>query len=145
MKRIRDEKTRLMACAAHDLMSPLTGIQLNLGLLLEESQKLDTHQQDLIHSSLRCSEIIERICKTAIESFRGDLSTDNAASGAEAGSNSDSSALSEKGVVTIEDLVKNVDRVVAMYPKKVPLFIDVNENVPAAIVSDDLKVCVHCC
>lgn len=133
MKRIRDEKTRLMACAAHDLMSPLTGIQLNLGLLMEPPllNKLDGHQKDLIKSSLRCSEIIERICKTAIESFRGEISTDEMEPG----------ALSEKGVVTIDDLVKNVDKVVAMYPKKVPLFINVDENVPAAVVADDLKVC----
>jgi K+-sensing histidine kinase KdpD len=129
MQRIRDEKTRLMACAAHDLMSPLTGIQLNLGLLLEDSKKLDSHQNDLIKSSLRCSEIIERICKTAIESFRGEMD-----------SSSNTDTVQEKGHVTISELVKNVDRVVMMYPKKVPLFINVDENVPAAIVSDDLKV-----
>lgn len=130
MKRIHDEKTRLMACAAHDLMSPLTGIQLNLGLLLEEAQSLDRHQKDLVTSSLRCSEIIERICKTAIESFRGETDTEKI----------ESNTLSEKGVVTIDDLVKNVERVVAMYPKKVPLFINVSEDVPAALVADDLKV-----
>lgn len=135
-QRIQDEKVRLMACAAHDLMSPLTGIQLNLGLLMEDDsffKKLDPHHIDLIQSSLRCSEIIERICKTAIESFCGEKAED---------------IESEKGVVTISDLVKNVDRVVGMYPKNVPVFINVDENVPTSIVSDDLKVhyvCTSCC
>jgi len=128
LQRIQDEKVRLMACAAHDLMSPLTGIQLNLGLLIQDDSfvnKLDSHHQDLIKSSLRCSEIIERICKTAIESFRGENTE---------------GVDSEKGVVTISDLVKNVDKVVGMYPKNVPVFINVDENVPTSIVSDDLKL-----
>lgn len=132
MKRIRDEKTRLMACAAHDLMSPLTGIRLNLELLLEESKKLDSHQKDLIKSSLQCSNVIERICRTTIEGFRGEKDGD-------ASSNTNK----EEGHVVISDLVKNVNRIITLYPKKVPLFINVDENVPETIVSDDLKVCIH--
>eukprot|EP00804_Cyclotella_cryptica_P021470 CCRYP_005801-RB/>CCRYP_005801-RB protein AED:0.03 eAED:0.03 QI:539/1/1/1/0.8/1/6/757/749 len=140
MKRIVEEKSRLMACAAHDLMSPLTGIQLNLGLLMEDesfSNKLDSHQKDLMKSSLRCSEIIERICKTAIENFRGDLVT---RSKPKENNQELVDTDGEKGLVTISDLVKNVERVVAMYPKNVPLFIDVDEDVPPTIASDDLKL-----
>ena len=144
MKRMIEEKSRLMACAAHDLMSPLTGIQLNLGLLMEDEtffNKLDSHQKDLMKSSLRCSEIIERICKTAIENFRGDLVTR-----AKPEENKEESVdiEGERDRVTISDLVKNVERVVSMYPKNVPLFIDVDENVPPIIVSDDLKVRSAC-
>jgi signal transduction histidine kinase/CheY-like chemotaxis protein len=129
MKRIRDEKTRLMACAAHDLMSPLTGIRLNLELLMEESKKLDSHQKDLIKSSLQCSEIIERICRTTIEGFRGERDGDTS-----------STINKEEGHVGISELVKNVNRIVTIYPKKVPLFINVDENVPETIISDDLKL-----
>lgn len=48
MEQLMDEKTRLIACAAHDLLSPLTGIQLNLGLLMEDEtlgEKLDENQR----------------------------------------------------------------------------------------------------
>eukprot|EP00804_Cyclotella_cryptica_P027726 CCRYP_020462-RA/>CCRYP_020462-RA protein AED:0.06 eAED:0.06 QI:995/1/1/1/0.75/0.66/9/93/889 len=138
--RMIDEKCRLMACAAHDLMSPLTGIQLNLGLLMEDLSLLsnfDCHQKELLQSSLHCSEVIERICKTAIENFRGDL-----AHRSKPKENNDKSIDTEReeGLIKMTDLVKNVERVIAMYPKNVPVFVDVDENLPPTIVSDDLKL-----
>ena len=62
MEQLKDEKTRLIACAAHDLLTPLTGIQLNLGLLMEDktlTDKLDAHQRELMDTSVKCSEMID--------------------------------------------------------------------------------------
>jgi len=134
MEQLKDEKTRLIACAAHDLLTPLTGIQLNLGLLMEDktlTDKLDAHQRELMEASVKCSEMIERICFQAIENFRGDLVV--------RGGQSESS---KEGVrpVNIDQLVNNVNEVVSTFPKKVPLYIEKEDNIPSTIVSDELKL-----
>lgn len=134
MEQLKDEKTRLIACAAHDLLTPLTGIQLNLGLLMEDktlTDKLDTHQRELMETSVKCSEMIERICFQAIENFRGDLVV--------RGGQSESSKLGERPV-NIDQLVENINKVVSTFPKRVSLYIDKEDNVPSTIVSDELKL-----
>eukprot|EP00573_Skeletonema_grethae_P011720 CAMPEP_0201699314 /NCGR_PEP_ID=MMETSP0578-20130828/23295_1 /ASSEMBLY_ACC=CAM_ASM_000663 /TAXON_ID=267565 /ORGANISM="Skeletonema grethea, Strain CCMP 1804" /LENGTH=902 /DNA_ID=CAMNT_0048186055 /DNA_START=199 /DNA_END=2903 /DNA_ORIENTATION=- len=135
MDQLRDEKTRLIACAAHDLLTPLTGIQLNLGLLMEDKNlrdKLDPHQRELMDTSVKCSEMIERICFQAIETFRGELVV--------RGGQSESSTMSGERPVKIDQLVENLNKVVSAFPKKVPFYIEKEENVPATILSDELKL-----
>lgn len=135
MERLVDEKTRLIACAAHDLLSPLTGIQLNLGLLMDDDklqEKLDDNQKELVDASMQCSDVITRICVQAIESFRGDLTRNN-------GSNL-SEEKTEQGLVNVDQLVDNIERVIGTYPKKVPFFVEKDESVPPTIISDDLKL-----
>lgn len=135
MEQIRDEKTRLIACAAHDLLTPLTGIQLNLGLLMEDktlADKLDAHQKELMDTTFKCSEMIERICFQAIENFRGDLVV--------RGGQSEGSTKEGERPVNIDELVDNLNKVVATFPKKVPLYIEKEDNVPTTILSDELKL-----
>lgn len=135
MDQLRDEKTRLIACAAHDLLTPLTAIQLNLGLLMEDKNlrdKLDPHQRELMDTSVKCSEMIERICFQAIENFRGDLVV--------RGGQSESSTMKGERPVNINQLVENLNKVVSTFPKKVPLYIEKEDNVPATIMSDELKL-----
>ncbi|KAL7470210.1 hypothetical protein ACHAXS_011341 [Conticribra weissflogii] len=142
MERIRDEKTRIIACAAHDLLSPLTGVQLNLELLMTDEslkKKLDSNQTELMTTAVKCSEIIERICLQAIESFRGDLVSSKRKRIEDWNSN-DQELVADKGLVNIAKLVENINQVVATYPKQVPLFIEVDENVPPEVISDDLKI-----
>ncbi|KAL7549412.1 hypothetical protein ACHAWF_012680 [Thalassiosira exigua] len=134
-ERLMDEKSRLIACAAHDLLSPLTGIQLNLGLLMEDEklqEKLDDNQKDLMSSSMKCSDVIERICIQAIESFRGGLTRTNSSKQPGDGA--------EQGLVNVDQLVNNIERVVGTYPKKVPFFIEKEPSAPQEIISDDLKL-----
>lgn len=138
MERLVDEKTRLIACAAHDLLSPLTGIRLNLGLLMEDEtlgEKLDENQKDLMDAAIKCSDMLERICVEAIESFRGDLKHVHEPIHSE-----DNENRGEKGLVNINLLVKYIEKVVGTIPKNVPFFIQKDENVPQAIISDDLKL-----
>lgn len=137
MEHLLDEKTRVIACAAHDLLSPLTGIQLNLGLLMEDAtlrEKLDDNQKELMEASVKCSDMIERICVSAIASFRGDLTR------AHRPNLIGDSDTREKGVVDVDQLVSNIERVVGAYPKKVPFFIEKDPAVPQSIISDDLKL-----
>lgn len=134
MEQLKDEKTRLIACAAHDLLTPLTGIQLNLGLLMEDktlTEKLDSYQRELMETSVKCSEMIERICFQAIETFRGNLVVRGG---------QDTESTEGKGLVNIDQLVQNVNKVVSTFPKKVPFYVEKENNVPSAIVSDELKL-----
>ena len=122
-------------------VSPITGIQLNMGLLMEDptlKAKLDDNQKDLMDAAVKCSDMIERICVQAIESFRGDLTRVNKCSSVLYEEDETSSC--EKGLVKVDQLLDNVKRVVGAFPKKVPFFIEKNENVPPAIISDDLKL-----
>ena len=64
MDRLMDEKTRVIACAAHDILSPITGMRLNIEMLMEDTtlqEKLDDNQKDLMTASVKCSDMIERI------------------------------------------------------------------------------------
>ena len=149
-ERLVDEKTRLIACAAHDLLSPLTGIRLNLGLLMEDEtlkRKLDDSQKELMDAAVKCSDMIERICVQAIETFRGDLKREHEPnpSSSEDGSNNNGGENGdgggeENGLVNVNQLVDTVERVVGTFPKKVPFFVQKDDNVPKAIISDDLKL-----
>ena len=137
MEQIKDEKTRLIACAAHDLLTPLTGIQLNLGLLMEDANlkdKLEDHQRELMDASVKCSEMIERICFQAIEDFRGDLVVRGEQQ------KQSSSSMEGERPVKIDQLVDNLNEVVSTFPKKVPLYIEKEDNVPSTILSDELKL-----
>jgi len=139
MEQLKDEKTRLIACAAHDLLTPLTGIQLNLGLLMEDktlTDKLDAHQREMMDTSVKCSEMIERICFQAIENFRGDL----VVRGGQSSSSSTESTKEGERPVNIDQLVDNLNKVVSTFPKKVPLYIEKEDNVPTTILSDELKL-----
>ena len=130
MEQLKDEKTRLIACAAHDLLTPLTGIQLNLGLLMDDetlTEKLDSHQRELMETSVKCSEMIERICFEAIENFR-----DFVVRGGQGPSG--------EGLVDMNQLVENVNKVVSTFTKNVPFYIEKEDNVPSTIVSDELKL-----
>lgn len=154
MERLVDEKTRLIACAAHDLLSPLTGIRLNLGLLMEDEgleRKMDREQRELMETSLECSDMIERICVKAIESFRGDLTrvSDSGAAGeagvtgsegVENGGTSRAAEEKEEGLVNVDRLVAGVERVIGTFPKRVPFFVEKAKNMPKTIVADDLKL-----
>mmetsp|Transcript_29583 Transcript_29583/g.54170 ORF Transcript_29583/g.54170 Transcript_29583/m.54170 type:complete len:1093 (-) Transcript_29583:158-3436(-) len=148
MEHLMDEKTRLIACAAHDLLSPLSGIRLNLGLLMEDEslgEKMDENQRELMESSLECSDVIERICVRAIESFRGDMTkvADSGCNGGDAGgsgSNGGTVVNPKDGVVDVDRLISGVERVIGTYPKRVPLFVEKADNVPRTIVADDLKL-----
>lgn len=64
MDRLMDEKTRVIACAAHDILSPITGMRLNMEMLMEDTtlqEKLDDNQKEIMTASVKCSDMIERI------------------------------------------------------------------------------------
>ena len=68
-----EDPERLIAYTAHDLMTPLTGVQLSLSLLKDDrdvKEKLSTQQMELLATAANCSDLMIRICQTAIETLR---------------------------------------------------------------------------
>jgi CheY-like chemotaxis protein/signal transduction histidine kinase len=137
----REDPARLIAYTAHDLMTPLTGVQLSLSLLTEDEevcQKLNPHQMELLTTASSCSDLMIRICETAIDSLRqhpaanknNSVDNKNAATNRDVGIN----------VTRVVDLVKNLQMIMEPIPKKVPLIITLDPAVPHTIVSDDLKL-----
>ena len=49
-----EDKYKIIACTAHDLLTPLFGIQLNLSLLMDDEKlwkAMNSHQRDLVQSA----------------------------------------------------------------------------------------------
>jgi len=128
-----------IACTAHDLLTPLSGVQLSLCLLQDDAEllsRMDEHQKELLQTASNCSDVMSRICHDTIEGFRNDISKEgssknNVANGIDQG---------KEGYLVVANLVENLSKVMDPYPKRVPLTIAVDESVPPVVVADDLKV-----
>lgn len=136
------EHSRIIACTAHDLLTPLTAINLNLSLLQEdENLKVDRHQQDLIHTSIKCTDVMSRICRQTMEKFRGSLmSNANTSMGNFDDEQMFEDGQDEEGAVVINRMVESIGQIIEAYPKKVPLTMEVYESVPPVIISDDMRL-----
>ena len=137
--RMLQDKSQIIATTAHDLLTPLSGLQMSHTLLLEDEDlqsRLTENQKELIATANACSEVMNRICHTAIETFRGEVSLHNKNSG----NRKESKNLAGPKPVVISELVRNLNMVMEPYPKQVPLFITVESMVPKEIISDDLKI-----
>ena len=54
IKQANEDKYKIIACTAHDLLTPLFGIQLNLSLVMDDAklwETMNSHQKDLIQSA----------------------------------------------------------------------------------------------
>ena len=71
-ERESNHNAQLIACTAHDLLTPLSGIELSLSLLREDDefqQKLkDGHKEGLAKAST-CSDVLQEICKNVKSTF----------------------------------------------------------------------------
>lgn len=135
--KMRDQQNpaQLIAYTAHDLMTPLTGVQLSLSLLKDDdfvSRTLGEHQLELLTTAANCSDLMIRICQTAIDTLREECTPTVAPA-----------ASQEQGSVPITkmgELVKSLAMIMEPIPKTVPMVISLDKDVPPVIVSDDLKL-----
>mmetsp|Transcript_27952 Transcript_27952/g.41280 ORF Transcript_27952/g.41280 Transcript_27952/m.41280 type:complete len:920 (+) Transcript_27952:162-2921(+) len=137
--RILEDKSQIIATTAHDLLTPLSGVQMSLSLLMDDKElmkKVTSSERDLMETAYSCGNVMQRICHQAIGLFRGDGDNQNNIGGIT--TKSQSSAASR--TIIVAEFVKNLKMVMEPYPKKVPLFISVDPLVPSHFVSDDLKV-----
>ena len=143
----QEDPSRLVACTAHDLLTPLSGVLLSLSMLKEDEEfekELNEHQKECIATATRSSEMMLRICQTTIKTLRKtnkgvmvNASTTNRSPVAEIVAKTNDNA---KPYIDIREFVKCLHMIIDPIPKRVPLVITVDASVPNYIVSDDLKI-----
>lgn len=140
---------QLIAYTAHDLMTPLTGVQLSLSLLKDDEEvqrQLGSHHLELVKTAANCSDLMLRICQTVIDTLRQET-----AAGAPAGvTGTTATATASVGVAQSDninmpvtkmiDLVNSLCMIMKPIPKHVPLIVTLDPAVPPIIMSDDLKL-----
>ena len=121
---------RVIACTAHEMLTPLTSIQLNLGLLHEDRNLMDQMSQnhkELLRGTIDCVGIMSKICNQTIDSFRSsDTSIDMHSS--------------EVEEVVVAEIIERISQIIVPYRKKVPVTIQLDDEVPPVILSNNLKL-----
>lgn len=140
----QEDPSRLVACTAHDLLTPLSGVLLSLSILKEDEEfekNLNEHQKECIATASRSSEMMLRICQTTIETLR------KTNKGVVVNTNPSVPEIVAKQAnnetrpcIDIREFVKSLHMIIDPIPKQVPLVITVDSSVPMYIVSDDLKI-----
>lgn len=126
---------KLIAYTAHDLMTPLTGIQLSLTMMKEDDvimQRLCSHGIELLNTATSCADVMLRICQTSVDGLREQVS--------KAGTSAMANKISEGSITRLEDLLSSLRMIMDPIQKKVPMIITVDQSVPPSIVADDLKL-----
>ena len=139
---------QLIANIAHDLMTPLTGLQLSLSLLKEDEEvqsALGEHHLELLHTAMGCSDLMVRICENAVvdnHTTTGSGSVDNEMvqlgdPSSSCGTHMLSSSLAE---THISHLVQSLTMILEPIATRVPLILAVEPATPSVIFADDLKL-----
>lgn len=131
------DPTQQIACTAHDLLTPLTGIALSISLLKEDEglqSKLTDQQRDMIETASNCSTVMNNICHKTMDIFRDQ----GRAKSQTQAHNSKSKQGSH--TVQVSSLVKNLNSVMEPFPKQVPIVMSVDPLVPSEFVGDEMKI-----
>ena len=131
----RENPAQLIAYTAHDLMTPLTGVQLSLSLLKDDEdvqRQLSSHHLELIKTAANCSDLMIRICQTVIKTLRKEDPASLTAQDMDSGEGA--------AFTVMVDLVKSLLMILEPIPKPVPLIITLDPQLPVYILSDDLKL-----
>lgn len=142
------DPAQMIAYTAHDLLTPLNGVQLSLSMLMEDEEfksKLTPQQREMITTASTCTGVMERICESAIDSIRNDPQTitpmsKNGRTPSSIGKEGRDRQESVQCPVVIADFVKTLYMVLDPFPKNVPLLITIHPSVPKSIITNDLKV-----
>jgi signal transduction histidine kinase len=134
----------LIAYTAHDLMTPLTGIQLSLSILKEDEgvkAALGAPQMELLNAAVRSSHLMTRICQNALDGLsQSDKTADAVIENHQESITHPPGSDDDILVTNMVDLVKSLRVIVDPIPKKVPCIITLDHAVPETIVGDDLKL-----
>mmetsp|Transcript_3155 Transcript_3155/g.7199 ORF Transcript_3155/g.7199 Transcript_3155/m.7199 type:complete len:889 (-) Transcript_3155:1880-4546(-) len=132
-ERYQKQNSQLIACTAHDLLTPLSGIELSLHLLKDDNdfqQKLVTNQKDGVQETIgKCSDVIQEICKDVRSTF----STNRT-------SFEESFNTANLDAFDVDHLVDRLYTVLASVKKEVPVKITVDESVPKRLVCDPVRI-----
>ena len=131
---VLQDKSQVIATTAHDLLTPLTGVQMSLSVLMDNEdfkKSLPSSNRELLETAIQCGNVMNRICSRAIETFRGDVEHFNKV-------NDNSTPKAES--IVVNEMVRHLNMVMEAYPKKVPLVISVDPLVPPEFLADDLRI-----
>jgi len=131
-EREEEKNSQLIACAAHDLLTPLSGIELSLHLLKEDedfqSKMAQQHKGKMTKVEI-CSGIIQEICESVRTTY------------AETKSSFEQSLMTAKlERVNIDALVNKLHTAIEPVKNDIPIEIIVDPNVPKEIISDPSKL-----
>jgi CheY-like chemotaxis protein len=158
----QDDTAHIVACTAHDLLTPLMGVQLSLSLLEEDPTLADAHRESL-SNAIRSSDWLHRICETTMETLRDNPSAQGKTTcpwlnlsqcadtstlppctcghhHSSADHNGSNSATYDNPFIDMQHFVNSLNQTMESIPKRVPLIVTVDQSVPARIVSDELKL-----
>lgn len=125
-----------------------TGVQLSLSLLAEDedvTKKLQPHQTELLTTASTCSDLMIRICETAIGSLRQHnrppqtLEQQQQQQQSKQQQNKTPDVAAAR-ITRVKELVKSLQMIMDPIPKKVPLILSLDPTVPRKIFADDLKL-----
>ena len=124
---------RIIASTAHEMLTPLTTMQLNLGMM-NEDEALKNHMtenhKEILNTTIECVGLLTTICNQTIDSFRSSNKLINTFKNG-------SSELEE---VAIADVLQKIRHFIAPFNKKVTVSFHVADDVPLVIMSNSLKV-----
>jgi CheY-like chemotaxis protein len=127
-----EKNSQPIACTAHDLLTPLSGIELSLALLKNDEEfqsKLTTSQKEGIEMAITCSNVLQDICRKVRNTF-----------GEEKSAFELSFVRAQLHAVTIDEMVERLYLIIDPIEKEVPVKITVEDDVPKEIVSDYAKI-----
>lgn len=131
-EREEEKNSQLIACAAHDLLTPLSGIELSLHLLKEDEDfqsKMAQKHKGKMRKVETCSDIIQEICESVRTTY------------AETKSSFEQSLMKAKlQRVNIDTLVAKLYTAIEPVKKNVSIKITVDPTVPKEIISDSSKL-----
>jgi CheY-like chemotaxis protein len=147
-----------IACASHDLFTPLSGALMSLSLLEEDADfqsRLDPQQRDLLATAATCTNFVVRLCESSIDGMRGKSCSGKAASPclstrADTGDSGDGSAASQMlvsadnrlpdKVMKMDDLLRSLRTVLEPIHKRVPIVVRLERGTPRTFPCDELKL-----
>jgi len=149
------QASQALACAANDLLTPLTGIQLSAALLSEDAEftkKLQESEKKSIRTTTDCVNSMVGICGRLrtwedfllSESKKPALNTlmDDPERSSSSLSSSPLSSLSATAstVFNIGNMVERLDSVMNAIPKRVPLYVVLDPSVPSCVMGDEVTI-----
>jgi signal transduction histidine kinase len=125
----RVNSAELMAWTAHDLATPVTGINLSLSLLQDDEDlqsRLDPAQKELLKTASHCADMMVRMCRNVVDTMRQRESCLSAKTSSVQLMPCNNST----PCTNMADLLENLSVIIKPIPKQVPVISTLYESVP---------------
>ena len=113
--RIREKMAKAVAITSHDLVTPLSGLQLSLSLLKEDGQGAESNfseqQREMIATAETCSSAMSRVTRSAFADLRSEMMPNIATSNSTVTSSRPSSPSDVLPDCSIRSLIDRINEV----------------------------------